>query len=148
MNHKHKTPVFTREEAIKDKKYYLLDASGKTLGRFASEVVKILRGKHKPGYTPNVDTGDGVIIINSEKIDVSGAKEAQKVYRHHTGHIGGLKEIGFRDLRMKKPSEIVLHAIKGMMPRTKLGRHQLKKLHVFVGSEHHLQAQKPIVVNI
>lgn len=148
MNHKQKTPLLTKEEARKDKKYYLLDASGKTLGRFASEVAKILRGKHKPEYTPNVDTGDGVIVINAGKVVVSGAKEAQKVYIHHTGYIGGLKEIVYRDLMNKKPEEIIIHAVNGMIPNTKLGRKQLKKLYVFAGEAHNMQAQKPIVVNI
>ena len=148
MNHKQKTPLLTREEAIKDKKYYLLDASGKTLGRFASEVAKILRGKHKTDYTPNVDTGDGVIVINAKSIIVTGAKEAQKMYRHHTGFIGGLKEIGYRDLKNKRPEDILTHAIKGMVPRTKLGRQQVKKLYVFSDDSHNMQAQKPIVVNI
>lgn len=148
MNHKHKTPFITREEALKDKQYYLLDASGKTLGRFASEVAKILRGKHKTDYTPNVDTGDAVIVINAKNIVVSGAKEAQKMYRHHTGFIGGLKEIVYRDLKKKKPEDILNHAIKGMVPRTKLGRQQVKKLFVFADDSHNMQAQKPIVVNI
>ena len=148
MNHKHKTPIITREEAIKDKKYYLLDASGKTLGRFASEVANILRGKHKPDFTPNVDTGDAVIVIHAKNIIVSGAKEAQKMYRHHTGFIGGLKEIVYKDLKKKKPEEILTHAIKGMFPKTKLGRQQIKKLFVFADDAHNMHAQKPIVVNI
>lgn len=148
MNHNQKTPLVKKEEASKDKKYYLLDASGKTLGRFASEVAKILRGKHKPTYTPNVDTGDGVIVINIEKIEVTGVKEAQKMYRRHTGHIGGLVETEYRVLKAKKPEDILIHAVKGMLPFTKLGRKQIKKLHVFAGSSHNMQAQKPIVVNI
>ena len=148
MNHKQKTPIVTKEEAIKNKNYFLLNASGKTLGRFASEIAKILRGKHKPDYTPNVDTGDGVVVINVDKIVVSGAKEAQKTYKHYTGYVGGLREIGYRDLQKKKPQEILIHAVKGMLPKTKLGRKQIKKMHVFVGEAHNMQAQKPVVVNI
>lgn len=148
MNHKKRTPLVTKKEAEESMKWYLLDASGKILGRFTSEVAKILRGKHKPDFTPHVDTGDGVIIINAEKIVVTGAKEAQKIYRHYTGAIGGLKEIVYRDLKKKNPEGIIIHAIKGMMPKTKLGKKQLKKLRVFSGKDYNMQAQKPVVVNI
>src|SRR3990167_10853046 len=103
MNHKQKTPLLTRNEALSSRKWYLFDASVKTLGRFAAEVAKILRGKHKPNFTPHVDCGDGVIIINAEKIKVTGAKEAQKIYHYHTGFMGGLREITFRTMRERKP---------------------------------------------
>jgi large subunit ribosomal protein L13 len=148
MNHTQKTPLVTKEEALKDKKWYLLDASGKTLGRFASEIAKILRGKHKPDYTPNTDTGDAVIVIHAEKIAVSGTKEANKKYRHYTGWVGGLKEVSYRDMMNKHPERILLHAVKGMLPKTKLGRKQIKKLRVISGDKHNMQAQQPIVVNI
>lgn len=149
MNRKNKTILLTKEQALQARKWYLLDATGKTLGRFASEVAKILRGKHKPTFTYHVDAGDGVIIINAEKIEVTGAKEAQKVYRHYTGHIGGLREIPYKVMKEKKPEEIIAHAVRGMMPKkSKLAKSQLKKLRVFAGSEHNMQAQQPISVNI
>ena len=148
MNHKHKTYMPTKEEAEKKLTWLLFDATDKTLGRFASEVAKILRGKHKVDFTPHVDTGDGVIIINAEKIKVTGEKEARKTYRYYTGHIGGLREVDYRTMKQKNPTYILEHAIKKMMPRTKLGRKQLKKLRIFVGNEHKMEAQNPIVVNI
>lgn len=128
--------------------WFLLDAEGKTLGRLASEIASILRGKHKPTFTPHIDTGDGVVIINAEKVSVTGAKEANKLYRHYTGHIGGLREIPYRRMKERHPTRIIEHAVKGMMPKTKLGRAQLKKLRIFAGAEHNLQAQKPIAVEI
>lgn len=130
------------------KTWFLLDAEGKTLGRFATEVANILRGKHKPTFTPHVDTGDGVVIVNAEKIAVTGSKEAQKVYRHYTGFIGGLRETPYRMMKERKPTHILEHAIKGMMPKTKLGRAQLKKLRIYAGSEHSLKAQQPVAVDI
>ncbi len=143
------TKFIKKEEAALQRKYYLLDATGKTLGRFASEVSKILRGKHKTSYTPNVDTGDGVIVINAEKIRVTGSKEARKTYRSYTGWIGGLRELTYREVQAKKPEFIIFHAVKGMMPKkSKLAVHQMKKLRVFKGSEHDLQAQKPIELKI
>ena len=148
MNHKQKTPFITKEEAQKNTKWYLFNAEGKTLGRFASEIAKVLRGKHKTDFTPNQDGGDGVVVINAEKIKVTGAKEAQKVYNRYTGYVGGLRTEGYRDLKKTKPGQILMHAVKGMMPRTKLGNAQLKKLRVFVGSEHNMQAQKPETINI
>lgn len=129
-------------------KWFLLDAEGKTLGRFAAEVANILRGKHKPTFTPHVATGDGVIIINADKIKVSGAKEAQKLYRHYTGFIGGLREIPYRRMQERKPEYILEHAVKGMLPKTKLGRAISKKLRIFKGPEHKMDAQQPIAVDI
>lgn len=140
--------LLKKEEVAGNKKWFILDASGKTLGRFASEVAKILRGKHKTTYTPHVDTGDGVIIINAEKIEVTGHKEAQKEYVSHSGYIGGLKEIPYRTMKIKKPEYIIQHAIEGMMPRTKLTDAQLKQLRIFVGNKHNMDAQKPIAVEI
>ncbi|MBA3723190.1 MAG: 50S ribosomal protein L13 [Parachlamydiaceae bacterium] len=128
--------------------WFVLDATGKTLGRLTSEITKILRGKHKPIFTTYMDCGDGVIVINAEKIEVTGAKEAQKIYRYYTGSINGLREIPYRVMKQRKPAYIIEHAIKGMMPKTRLGRQQLKKLRVFAGAEHDLSAQQPIQVNI
>jgi len=125
---------------------FLFDAEGKTLGRLASEIAKILRGKHRPTFTPHVDTGDRVIVVNVEKVMVTGAKEAQKIYRHYTGHVGGLRETKYQTVKERHPERILQHAVKGMMPKTKLGRAQMKKLRLFVGGEHNMQAQKPIVV--
>ncbi len=129
-------------------KWFILDAKGKTLGRFAAEAAKILRGKHKPTFTPNIDMGDGVIIINAEKICVTGAKEAQKIYRYYTGHIGGLREVDYRTMKARKPEYILRHAVSGMMPKSRLGKQQLRKLRIFAGENHSLAAQKPIKVEI
>lgn len=148
MNHKHNTPSLTREEALATRKWYLFDATGKTLGRFASEIAKVLRGKHRPDFTPNVDCGDGVVIINAEKINVTGMKEARKVYRKYTGYIGGLRETPYSTMLARNPEYILNHAIKGMMPKTRLGGQQLKKLRIFKGDQHDCQAQKPIPVTI
>ncbi|MBI2743741.1 MAG: 50S ribosomal protein L13 [Chlamydiales bacterium] len=142
------TKLLTKEEALAARKWILLDASGKTLGRFATEVANILRGKHKPDFTPHVDCGDGVIIINAEKIEVTGAKDAQKIYRYHTGAMSGLREVPFREMKAKKPDYILRHAIKGMMPKTRLSEAQMKKLRIFAGVSHGMEAQQPIVVNI
>lgn len=128
--------------------WFVLDAAGKTLGRLTSEISKILRGKHKPTYTTYIDCGDGVIVINAEKVKVTGTKEAQKIYRYYTGAIKGLREIPFRIMRARKPEYIIEHAVKGMMPKSRLARQQLKKLRVFAGEEYNLAAQQPIQVNI
>ena len=144
-----KTKFIKKEDALKNRKCYLFDATGKTLGRFASEIAKILRGKHTPSYTPNTDTGDTVIVINAEKIKVTGSKAARKVYRRHTGWLGGLRETPYREMLKRKPEFILMHAVKGMLPvKTPLARAQLKKLHIFIGEKHNMQAQKPIAVNI
>ncbi|MCB1106488.1 MAG: 50S ribosomal protein L13 [Chlamydiia bacterium] len=145
---KESTILLTKEEAQKAKGWITLDAKGKTLGRFASEVAKILRGKHKVTFTPHVDCGDGVIILNADQVVVSGNKEAQKVYRRYTGHIGGLRETPFRTMQERKPTFILQHAIQGMMPKTKLGKAQLKKLRIFAGDQHDLAAQKPLSVEV
>jgi len=132
MNHKQKTSLLTKKEANESRKWYLFDASGKTLGRLASEVAKILRGKHRPDFTPYVDCGDGVVIINAEKVRVTGMKAARKIYREYTGYIGGLREIPYETLIARKPTYILEHAIKGMMPKTRLG----------------MKAQNPTPVNL
>lgn len=126
-----------------ERKWYVIDAEDKTLGKIASEVASILRGKKKPIYTPHVDTGDYVIVINAEKVRVTGKKEEQKIYKSHSGYPGGLKETTLRELRAKKPEEIIRHAVKGMMPKGKLGRQMFKKLKVYTGPEHPHTAQNP-----
>ncbi|WP_200774201.1 50S ribosomal protein L13 [Thermosyntropha lipolytica] len=126
-----------------ERKWYVIDASGQPLGRLASEVAAILRGKHKPIYTPHVDTGDYVIVINAEKIVLTGDKLNKKMYRHHSGYPGGLKEMSYRDLLQKKPEKAIELAVKGMLPHNRLGRKMFKKLKVYRGSEHPHQAQKP-----
>lgn len=130
-----------------ERKWYVIDAEGKNLGRLASEVASILRGKKKPIYTPHVDTGDYVIIVNADKIVVTGNKMKQKVYKRHTGYPGGLKEITLEKLLDKKPEEVLKHAIKGMLPKGRLGRQMYTKLKVYAGPEHNHQAQKPEVWN-
>ncbi len=129
------------------KSWFVLDAAGKTLGRFASEVAKILQGKHKPTFTTFMDDGDGVIVINADKIKVTGAKAAQKIYRYYTGSMGGMREVPYKTMLARKPEYIITHAVKGMVKRSRLGRQQMKHLRVFAGSEHDMQAQQPIVVN-
>lgn len=131
-----------------ERKWFVVDAEGKTLGRLSSEVAKILTGKHKPEYTPHVDTGDFVIILNAEKIQLTGKKLDQKFYRYHTGHPGGLKEISFRRMLAEKPEKLVYNSIKGMLPKTRLGRQMIKKLKVYEGSTHRHEAQTPEVLDI
>ncbi|ADI38582.1 50S ribosomal protein L13 [Waddlia chondrophila 2032/99] len=138
---------FQKKEEV-ERNWFVLDAEGKTLGRFASEVAKVLRGKHKPTFTPSTDGGDGVIVINAEKIAVTGAKEAQKSYIYHTGHVGGQREIPYRVMQARKPEYIIEHAVKGMMPKTVLGRKQMRRLRIYAGAEHQLHAQKPVTANI
>ncbi|NLN46463.1 MAG: 50S ribosomal protein L13 [Clostridiaceae bacterium] len=125
------------------RKWYVVDAEGLTLGRMASEVAKILRGKHKPEFTPFLDTGDHVIIVNAAKIVLTGHKLDQKMYRYHTGYPGGLKEIRYRTLMQKNPCKVVELAIKGMLPKNSLGRQIYRKLKVYAGPEHENAAQKP-----
>jgi len=124
--------------------WYVVDAEGQTLGRLASEIAKVLSGKTKPIYTPHVDTGDFVIVINADKVVLTGKKLDQKLYRWHTGHPGGLKEVKYRDMMIKKPEEVMMHAVKGMLPKNVLGRKMLTKLRVYRGTEHNHQAQNPV----
>ena len=126
-----------------DRKWYVVDAEGHTLGRLASEVVKVLRGKHKPTYQPNMDNGDYVIIINAEKIKVTGKKLQQKIYIRHTGWSGGQRQTPLSVMLQKKPEEVLRHAIKGMLPKNNLGRHMFKKLKVYAAPTHDHQAQQP-----
>ena len=146
INHKHRTIFFTKKKD--EVAHYLFDAEGKTLGRLASEIAKILCGKHKPTYTPNQDTGDSVIVINAKKVKLTGNKEAQKEYIHHTGWIGGLKRIPFKRVMERHPTRILEKAVYGMMPKTKLGRAMRKKLHVFAEATHNMEAQQPVSVDI
>lgn len=126
-----------------ERKWYVIDAKDVVLGRLATQVATILRGKHRPEYTPHADCGDHVIVINAEKVAVTGNKESQKVYYHHTGYAGGLKSISLADQREKHPERIIESAVKGMMPKGPLGRAMLKKLKVYAGPEHPHAAQKP-----
>ena len=129
-----------------ERKWYVVDAEGQTLGRLAAEVAKVLRGKNKPEFTPHIDTGDNVIVINAEKIKVTGKKLDQKVYYHHSDYEGGMKETTLREMMAKKPEQVIELAVKGMLPKGPLGRTMIKKLHVYAGAEHAHQAQKPEVL--
>ncbi len=126
-----------------ERKWYVVDATGYTLGRLASEVAKVLRGKNKPIFTPSVDTGDYVIVINAEKISVTGKKLDQKVYYHHSDYVGGMKETTLREMLDKHPERVIEFAVKGMLPKGPLGRQMYTKLHVYAGAEHPHAAQKP-----
>lgn len=145
---KNTTILLTKEECQAARKWLIIDATGKTLGRFASEVAKILRGKHKATFTSHVDTGDGVVIINAEKIRVTGAKEAQKIYRYHTGAMSGMREVPYAVMKERHPDYIIRHAVKGMMPKTRLSEAQMKKLRIFKGDKHDIIAQQPVQVNV
>ena len=129
-----------------ERKWYVVDADGCTLGRLASEVAKVLRGKNKPEYTPHIDTGDYVIVVNAEKIKVTGKKMDQKVYYRHSDYVGGMKETTLREMLAKKPEKVIELAVKGMLPKGPLGRSMIKKLHVYAGPEHNHAAQKPEVL--
>ncbi|MBR5280526.1 MAG: 50S ribosomal protein L13 [Clostridia bacterium] len=134
--------------AASNKKWYLIDAKGKTLGRLSTEVAKILMGKHKPEYTPNQDMGDFVIVINADKVVLTGNKVNEKLYRHHTGYPGGLKEVAYKDMVVRHPILPVEEAVRGMLPKNALGRQMFRKLKVYAGAEHEHQAQKPEVYEI
>ena len=129
-----------------ERKWYVVDATDKTLGRLTSEIAKVLRGKNKPVYTPHIDTGDYVIVVNAEKIAVTGKKLDQKIYYHHSDYVGGMKETTLREMMAKKPEKVIELAVKGMLPKGPLGRSMIKKLHVYAGPEHDHQAQKPEVL--
>lgn len=135
--------TFMASPATIDRKWYVVDATGMTLGRLASEVASVLRGKKKPIFTPHIDTGDYVIIINAEKVAVTGKKLDQKVYYHHSDYVGGMKSATLREKMNKKPEEVIEHAVKGMLPKGPLGREMYRKLFVYAGSEHKHAAQKP-----
>lgn len=147
MNRNQNTVLLTNKQAADSRKWFIFDASGKTLGRFAAEVAKVLTGKHRPDYTPYVDTGDGVVIINADQIKVTGMKFARKIYRSYTGYMGGLREVPYGTMLARKPAYVLWHAIHGMVPRSRLGRQQMKKLRIYAGKEHDVAAQKPTPVN-
>ena len=129
-----------------ERKWYVVDAAGHTLGRLASEVASVLRGKNKPTYTPHIDTGDYVIIVNADKVKVTGKKLDQKIYYRHSSYVGGMKETTLREMMAKKPDQVIKLAVKGMLPKGPLGRSMIKKLHVYAGPEHEQAAQKPEVL--
>jgi large subunit ribosomal protein L13 len=138
--------TFMASPATIDRKWYVVDATDMTLGRLASEVAKVLRGKNKPIFTPHIDTGDNVIVINAEKIKVTGKKMDQKIYYHHSDYVGGMKETTLKEKLAKKPEQVIELAVKGMLPKGPLGRQMFKKLHVYAGPEHKHAAQKPEVL--
>ena len=136
--------TYMAKPAEVERKWYVVDATDMVLGRLASQVAMVLRGKNKPTFTPNVDTGDYVIIINADKVRLTGKKLEKKYYRYHTGYIGGLKEVQYKKLMAEKPEFVVYKAVKGMLPKNAIGRTMIKKLHVDAGNEHNHQAQQPV----
>jgi large subunit ribosomal protein L13 len=126
-----------------ERKWYVIDAEGKVLGRLAAEVARVLRGKHKPTYTPSVDTGDHVIVVNAAKVRVTGKKAEKKMYYHHSQHPGGLKALSFREVLARKPERVIELAVRGMLPKNRLGRQMFRKLKVYAGPEHPHAAQRP-----
>ena len=136
--------TYMAKPAEVERKWYVVDATDMVLGRLASQVAMVLRGKNKPTFTPNVDTGDYVIIINADKVRLTGKKLDKKYSRYHTGYIGGLKEVQYKKLMAEKPEFVVYKAVKGMLPKNAIGRTMIKKLHVYAGNEHNHQAQQPV----
>jgi large subunit ribosomal protein L13 len=139
--------ISARNETVK-RQWYVVDAAGKTLGRLCTEIANRLRGKHKAEFTPHVDTGDYIVVVNAEKIVVTGSKTTDKLYQHHTGYPGGIKTISFDKLIVKSPEMIIEKAVKGMMPKNKLSRAMLSKLKVYAGKEHPHSAQQPTLLEI
>lgn len=135
--------TFMASPATIERKWYVIDAQGQTLGRLSSEIAKILRGKNKPTYTPFLDTGDNVIVVNAEKVKVTGKKLEQKIYFNHSDYPGGMRETTLKEMLDKKPTEVITLAVKGMLPKGPLGRSMITKLHVYAGAEHPHAAQKP-----
>jgi len=140
--------TFSAKPAEVKRDWYVIDAEGKTLGRLATEIARRLRGKHKPEYTPHVDTGDYIIVVNAEKVAVTGNKENDKMYHHYTGYVGNLKSVSLGKLRQTFPDRIINTAVKGMLPNNPLGRAMFKKLKVYAGPEHNHQAQQPKALEI
>ena len=138
--------TFMASPATITREWYVVDAEGKTLGRLASEIAKVLRGKNKPIFTPHIDCGDNVIVINAEKIAVTGKKMDQKIYYHHSGWVGGMKTATLKEKLAKKPEDVMYLAVKGMLPKGPLGRSMIKKLHIYAGAEHPHAAQQPKVL--
>lgn len=141
-------PTFSAKPAEVDRSWYVVDADGRTLGRLATEIARRLRGKHKPEYTPHVDTGDYIVVVNAEKIRVTGNKRSDKMYHRHSGYPGGIKSISFEKLLAKAPTRIIETAVKGMLPRGPLGRAMYRKLRVYAGPEHEHTAQQPTPLEI
>ena len=139
---------FMASPATIERKWYVVDAENQTLGRLCSEVAKVLRGKNKPTYTPHIDTGDNVIVINADKIKVTGKKLDQKIYYRHSDYVGGMKETTLKEMLAKKPEDVIYLGVKGMLPKGPLGRSMIKKLHVYAGPEHDNAAQKPEVLEL
>lgn len=139
--------TYSAKKSEIESKWYIIDAQGKSLGRVATEAAKLLRGKHKPTYTPTIDTGDHVIVINCKDAVLTGKKLDQKMYRYHTGYVGGLKEITYREMMAKKPEEVVAHAVSGMLCKNKLRSRMMTRLRVFAGPNHDHAAQNPEVLN-
>ncbi len=139
---------FMASPATIEKKWYVVDATGHTLGRLSSEIAKVLRGKNKPTYTPHIDTGDYVIVVNADKIKVTGKKLQQKIYYSHSDYPGGMRETTLAEMMAKKPTDVIRHAVTGMLPKGPLGRSMITKLHVYVGAEHPHAAQKPEALEI
>jgi large subunit ribosomal protein L13 len=138
---------FSRRKEDVRRQWFVIDAQGKTLGRLAAEITKILRGKHRPDFTPHVDCGDGVIVINAGEVAVTGSKNVRKVYRHYTGSMGGLRETPYDVMKARHPTFPIEHAVQGMMPKSRLARQQLKRLRIFADAEHGMAPQQPIIVN-
>ena len=138
--------TFLANPATIERKWSVVDAEGKTLGRLASEIAKVLRGKNKPVFTPHLDMGDYVIVVNAEKVKVTGKKLNQKIYYHHSGYVGGMKETTLKEMLAKKPERVLELAVKGMLPKGPLGRQMYKKLFVYAGPQHKHEAQKPEVL--
>jgi large subunit ribosomal protein L13 len=140
--------TFVAKESEVHKKWYLVDAKDKILGRLATQIASRLRGKHKPIFTPHADTGDFIVVVNAEKVSLTGNKWDKKIYYHHTGYTGGLKQISARKLREKRPEDIIRFAVRRMLPKNSLGRRQLKKLKIYSGPDHPHQAQQPEILEI
>ena len=143
MSKPQKTTLLTKEAAAAQRGWYVADLDGQVLGRAATEIAKVLRGKHKPTFTPHVDCGDFVVVINADKVKLTGAKWADKKYRHHTGYIGGLKEFSAAEIKERDPERMVRDAVWGMLPKGPLGRRIIKKLKIYSGTEHRHEAQRP-----
>jgi large subunit ribosomal protein L13 len=139
---------FTAKPATVNQDWYTVDANGKTLGRLATELARRLRGKHKPEYTPHVDTGDYIIVLNAEKINVTGNKRSDKIYYHHTGYVGNMKKFSFNEMITRSPQRIIERAVRGMLPKGPLGRAMFRKLRVYPGSKHDHTAQQPKFLDI
>ena len=140
--------TFTAKPETVKRDWYVVDATGKTLGRLATELARRLRGKHKAEYTPHVDTGDYIIVLNADKVAVTGNQRTDKVYYHHTGHIGGIKQATFEEMIARRPERVIEIAVKGMLPKGPLGRAMFRKLKVYAGNEHNHAAQQPQVLDI